>query len=329
MSEKVNRRGFLKKALLGSAGAGLGLSLEEQILLAAEKGDRKYSGPSKELKSLPMGRIGKLEVSRLICGGNLISGWAHSRDLIYVSELLRQYNTDEKVMETWEICEENGINTVLADPREKPMRILNRYWKERGGRIQWIAEGHPKVNDIKTNLLKSIDNGASAIYIQGGVGDKWVKHGRVDLIGQAVDFIKQNGLVAGVGGHNLDVPIACEEAGIDADFYMKTLHKHNYWSINRESHQQDVLENRRDNYWSRTPAETIEFMKTVEKPWIAFKVMAAGAIHPSEAFEYAFANGADFICAGMFDFQVIEDTIIAVNKLQQVAKQGRARLWRG
>ena len=33
---------------------------------------------------MPMGKIGKLQVSRLICGGNLISGFAHSRDLVLV-----------------------------------------------------------------------------------------------------------------------------------------------------------------------------------------------------------------------------------------------------
>jgi hypothetical protein len=51
-------------------------------------------------------------------------------------------------------------------------------------------------------------------------------------------------------------------------------------------------------------------MQTVTKPWIAYKVMAAGAIHPREGFKYAYENGADFICAGMFDFQVREDTIM-------------------
>ncbi len=52
-------------------------------------------------------------------------------------------------------------------------------------------------------------------------------------------------------------------------------------------------------------------MQTVKKPWIAYKVLAAGAIHPRDGFKYAFANGADFCCVGMFDFQVREDAIIA------------------
>jgi len=52
----------------------------------------------------------------VICGGNLISGFAHSRDLIYVSPLLQHYFTDEKIMETWARCEEYGINTMIFDP---------------------------------------------------------------------------------------------------------------------------------------------------------------------------------------------------------------------
>jgi hypothetical protein len=40
---------------------------------------------------------GYVNVSRLILGGNLIGGQAHSRDLIYVSNLIRNYFTDEKI----------------------------------------------------------------------------------------------------------------------------------------------------------------------------------------------------------------------------------------
>ena len=68
-------------------------------------------------------------------------------------------------------------------------------------------------------------------------------------------------------------------------------------------------------------------MKTVKKPWIAFKTMAAGAIPPQSAFRYAFLHGADFVLAGMFDFEIAEDAWIVKDILGSQPK--RARPWRG
>jgi len=65
-------------------------------------------------------------------------------------------------------------------------------------------------------------------------------------------------------------------------------------------------------------------MKTVQKPWIAFKVMAAGAIPPREAFQYVFENGADFSLAGMFDFEIAEDVQTACDVLAKLPQRSRA-----
>ena len=325
MSVKLNRRSFIRQTVAASAGTSLGLGMDIQPTKAA-KVIHKGSVAETANKGMPTGKIGHLKISRLISGGNLISGWAHARDLIYVHDLMRHYNTDEKVMETMELLEEHGVNTIIADPSERPYRIFPKYWNERGGKMQWIAEGHPTVKDLKTDIRKSLDYGASAVYIQGVIGDRWLRSGHLDLLGECVDFIKSNGVPGGIGAHLLDVIVESEQRRYNADFYVKTLHQSNYWSARRPGQNLDVVDNHADNYWSMTPEKTIEFMKTVAKPWIAFKILAAGAIHPSKGFKYAFDNGADFICVGMFDFQVIEDCLIAADTLKTMVT--RQRPWR-
>ena len=107
MPKKINRRKFIKKSVITSTGMGLCLSLEEKILLGRQTARINWSERNTSDNKLPTGKISKLKISRLICGGNLINGFAHDRDLIYVSSLLQHYFTDDKIMETWEIYEES------------------------------------------------------------------------------------------------------------------------------------------------------------------------------------------------------------------------------
>ena len=105
-------------------------------------------------------------------------------------------------------------------------------------------------------------------------------------------------------------------AGLSPDFWVKTLHHCDYWSARKD------VQN--DNIWCVNPEETVAYMSALPQPWIAYKVLAAGAIHPSEGFKYAFRNGADFICVGMYDFQIVEDVNIALTALGERAGAGPA-----
>jgi hypothetical protein len=294
--------------------------------LAATTKKTTASKPEPPVKGLAMGRIGNVKISRLICGGNLISGFAHARDLIYVSSLLRHYFTDEKVMETLQICEENGVNLAILRLDDRCIRILNKYWKQRGGKIQWLAQVKIRGDDVLSDTKRAIDNGAVGVYLQGNCGDGLVKSGRFEQMERLLEFAKKNKVIAGIGGHSLQVPKECEIVELNPDFYMKTLHDHSYWSCTPKEVSGPYDLPRYDNMWATTPTETIEYMKTLTRPWIAFKVLAAGAIHPRKGFKFAFDGGADFACVGMFDFQVKDDVRIAKDIIANV---NRKRPWRG
>ncbi len=325
MSQNIDRRSFIKKSAVASAAASVALSFEEKALLARDEKAKKPAD-AKPTGKMAMGKIGNVEISRLICGGNLIGGYAHSRDLIYVSPLLKHYFTDAKIMETWAICEQHGINAcTIESSNPEAIKLFGRYRKERGGKMKWLAQTVPEADSIEKVVDEAAQNEAAAIYLIGNMGDRWTFDNRMDLIDKFITSVKKTGLPAGVAGHAIDTCIAVESSGIDVDFYFKTLHSTDYWSKRRPNQTRRVIENgARDNYWAMTPELTIEFMKEVKKPWIAYKVLAAGAIHPRDGFKYGFENGADFVCVGMFDWQVAEDAKITNSIVTQTKDRQRA-----
>lgn len=335
--EKNARRDFLKATVMSAACAGAVLSREEQILLAAvEQGaDKPKAKPSIDPKSMPTGKIGNVTMSRLWMGGNLIGGWAHSRDLLYVSRLFKAYNTEAKIFETLDLAEQCGINTIQIDPRA--WEAVQKHNKERGGKMQTVVcmlpEGDKK--QINEHVKKLVDQGANLLYVHGGMADALFGAGKLETLAISLEAIKAQGIPAGMGSHSLQVPMTCEEKKLGADFYVKTFHMDEYWSATPKDGREDLAWNNgdspdhnkyHDNMWCLNWEETAKFMATIEKPWIAFKVMAAGAIHPSRAFSHAFRHGADFVMAGMFDFQVEQDAQLAITAVRN--HRNRERPWR-
>lgn len=309
MAWRISRRAFVKGSFL--TGIGAGLALGKRVGAPA---------PSPAATSLPKGRLGNLEVSRLLLGGNLLTHYTHSRDLRYVYALVEHYNTPDKILETLALAEEHGINTLVIHTAGKAVDVLLSHYRKQGGRIQRIICPTAPMEDglvqFREQAKKLVDDGVEALYIWGVRSDALVQAGRVDLIGKAVEMVKGLGVPCGVGAHLLEVVVECERHQVPCDFYLKTLHHLNYPSARLNY----------DSCWCPNPEEVIALMEKVSKPWIAFKVMAAGAIPPADAFRFAFAHGADFVLAGMFDFEIAEDARLVREILSNLPPRNRP--WR-
>jgi hypothetical protein len=179
-----------------------------------------------------------------------------------------------------------------------------------------------------------MDYGATSMYVQGAYADRFVQAGKLDFLWSAVEFIRSKGYLAGIGAHSIQTPMACEKAGLKPDYYFKTMHHDQYWSAhpreNRIEFQMDgeyFLDHNKyhDNIFDLFPEQTNEFVKGLDVPLVGFKVLAGGAISPADGFRYAYENGADFICVGMFDFQVVDDVNLAIEILK--GDLNRTRPW--
>jgi uncharacterized membrane protein YphA (DoxX/SURF4 family) len=286
-----------------------------------------------ELKGeLPKGKIKDHEMSRLILGGNLIGGWAHSRDLIYVSSLFKAYNTEKKIYETLMLAEEAGINTInIGYPTNT---LMSKYKRMTGSKIKVISQVAPnmKTGDIYEQINGAMDAGADIMQVQGNWSDWCVRDKKPEVVAKMLDRMRSNGYTAGLGAHTVDSLMYYEELGIIPDYYMQTLHHDNYWSAhpkeNRVAFEVDGTMNLdhnkfHDNLFCLFPEKTVEFINRTKIPVMGFKVLAAGAIEPKDGFKWAFENGADFICVGMFDFQVVNDVNICLDTLKNIPNRKR------
>ena len=357
-TDKVDRRDFLKKVTVGTGAAAAAYSWEEHSLLAfndgaqggppqsaapgGRQGGRGAAAAAPDVPGpMPTGTLGKFEISRLIAGHNLVVGQAHSRDLLYTSQLLQAYFTEEKILDTFASYEKRGINASFARMSAQMIGPVKKYMKERGGKLHWFAGLNVTEQDQTRDLDMALDMGAEFGYVHGNASDGLFKNKRIDIIGKSLEKMRAAGMVSGVCSHLIDVPMALEKEGIHPDFYVKTFNPGNYWSAGPPMEPDpkwkpsdvELAQPERgswgnhNNLWDTTPKQTAAFMANVKVPWIGFKVLGAGAIAPREAFKYSFQNGCDFVCAGMYDFQVADNVNVAKQIFIDKNTLGRTRPW--
>jgi len=280
MSHTISRREFFLQAA----------ALTAALSLPKIAGAAKTATPA-----LPMISLGKLKVGRMILGSNPFFGYAHVS--AKERDEMNSFYTKEKVMDVLDEAFANGVTAVWmpADPR---MVNLWTDYKAKSGKLPtWIAQNHVDPAHMKENMTEAVKKGAAAISVQGVAIDRLVRAGKWDTVREWIEHIKSLGVPAGMASHYPDTHLEAERRKIPTDFYCQCLYT-----------PEDYSPDRRE--------AALKTISQIEKPVIAYKVLAAGRLTPDEALNYVIPKlkPKDGLCVGIFSKhdrdQIREDTTL-------------------
>jgi len=237
---------------------------------------------------LPRVEFGPHRVSRLIAGGNPISGNSHVSGEL--SREMRDYFTAARVKELLRACEAAGIDTWQSRGDRHILRLLNEHRLE-GGRIQWIAQTASELGDIPRNIQECAAAGAIGIYHHGTQTDKFWAAGQIEAAREMLKVMRQTGVRVGLGTHIPEVVDHVESKDWDFDFYMTSLYNLSAGQGFQEADRERMLRR----------------VRQASKPCLIFKVYGATRRCASretmlEALRqtFAFAKPVDSVVIGMF-----------------------------
>jgi len=255
------------------------------------------------MPEMPMVALGPLTVSRFILGGNPFSGNSHwSAEM---SDRMRHWWTSTRIKECWRECERLGVTTFLGRGDNHIQRLLLEYWDE-GGEIQWICQTAPERRSIEANIRQVCGTGARACYLHGGMADGIFRNGDPEQMRDWIALIRELGMVAGLASHNPEYPLRAEEMELGCDFYMCSFY--------------DIYGRGGEIYEPADRAAMCATIRRIDKPCIAYKILAAGRNEPAEAFGFAFANikPGDCVNVGVYrgdNDDMVEDNVRTVEEI--------------
>ena len=219
---------------------------------------------------LPTIRIGERDVTRLICGGNPVSGishWSREMDL----DMLRYFSM-ARLLAMLEECQRQGLNTYQTRGDRFTVRLYLEH-RESGGKLQVIAQTASEFADIYSNIGEIASYQPMAIYHHGTHTDNSWHQGKIDDVRDYLKAIHDHGLPAGLGTHIPEVVEYAEEHGWETDFYMTCVYNlaRGYKSapaVQRHAYEQEAYQPADRDRMTAT-------VRVVKKPCLAFKVPAA------------------------------------------------------
>jgi hypothetical protein len=257
------------------------------------------------------------DFSRFILGGNPFSGFSHQN--MQKDQAMRSFFTTQRIKQTLREAESLGVNTLVARADQHILRVLLEY-KDEGGSIQWLAQTCPEFSTPFHSLQRASQYGATGCQIHGGVMDFWLAQGKLDEAKPVIDTTRSLGMLAGIAGHNPQVFEWAEE-NLDVDYYMCAYYNPDHRD-ERAEHQHGAVE----QFLESDRQAISAVIRSLSKPVVHYKILAAGRNEPQQAFEYAASQmrPQDAVCVGIYpndNPDMLKENIALLQAATQAAMQ--------
>ena len=287
--DRLNRREFMAQAGLCTA-----------AVAAATGAANAQDAPPKPVELLPTVQLGKYDVTRLITGYNPVGGFSHATSNL--STHMREYFTVERTVEFLTHSEAQGINTFQFDPSDKVEKVLDLLWNT-DSELQFVCLTTGSFGGLSPARLLELK--PIALSHHGGVTDSLFRSGEAQKVHDFVKKAHDMGVLAGVSSHNPDNVKRMADEGWENDFFMTCFH---HLTRTREEMQAQLGQiTFGEPFVESDPPRMAAVIRQVEKPCLAFKILAAGRRCDSQngvdaAFRWAFENikKTDAVIVGMF-----------------------------
>jgi len=268
--------------------------LQAGALLAVQQ-----SAPAQSLVQVPKMKFGGVEISRMVLGVNPFYGYSHFNNTY--STTMREWYTQEKVVEVMHRANQYGINAFNYVHMDRAPKDLERFQYE-GGKLHLIIQVSAGVeSSMLVKTLKPL-----ALHRQGEVVDVAYRNGQMNTVREWCKQARDLGVMVGVGTHKPEVIAQVESEGWDVDFYAGCVYNRTRtpeeW---KQALNGELMEMPGETYMQSDPPRMYRVMRQTKKPCFAFKILAAGRI-PERGLDQAFRTAFesikpnDGIYVGMF-----------------------------
>lgn len=271
-------------------------------VLQAVAGGVALSRSGLAAEALPTIRLGKHEVTRLICGSNPFYGYSHFNRLF--DQHMGEWMTPDRVLGTLRQCEQNGIKTWQLHYSDRSVADVKQY-RAAGGKMEILilSDGKMKtdIGEVKVAAaLKPI-----GIAHHGGWTDQKFRDGKMNEVQDFLKAVRDSGVMVGLSMHNPAVMEYVEEKNWDIDFYMTC-----FYRVSR-THEEIVKELGEaplgELFLEKDPERMTRMVRATRKVCLGFKILAAGRRtntpeQVTEAFRFALTNikPGDGVIVGMY-----------------------------